>query len=154
MATKLKATHSGRFKKGENPHHPRIGSSIKVEPIREAADIKAIKQLLSNRARDLALFTNGVNIGLRASDLSRITVGQAKQACSGDGHITVKTKKTGKSQTVVLNGACCKAIKQLLTEQPDLVDKSPLFQTGAPSLSRNAMTARPSPPALRIMVSL
>lgn len=55
-----------------NPNHPKKGSTIKVDPIRKLKDIKAIKKLLANKPRDLALFTIGINTNLRASDLLRL----------------------------------------------------------------------------------
>ena len=55
-----------------NPNHPKKGSTIKVDPIKKLKDIKAIKKILANKPRDLALFTIGINTNLRASDLLRL----------------------------------------------------------------------------------
>jgi len=57
-----------------NPNHPKPGSSIKVDPIRNKRDIATIKKMLADRPRDPALFTLGINTNLRASDLLRIKV--------------------------------------------------------------------------------
>ena len=49
------------FVKGQNPHHPVQGSSIKVEPIRAKTAIAHIKNILADKPRDLCLFTLGIN---------------------------------------------------------------------------------------------
>lgn len=56
------------MQKGQNFNHPKKGSSIRVEPIKKAKDIKSIKRLLKDRPRDLCLFVTGINTNLRASD--------------------------------------------------------------------------------------
>ncbi len=66
------------MKKGENFNHPKKGSKISVEPIRELKDIRSIKKLLKDNLRDYALFTIGINTNLRASDLCQITVGMVR----------------------------------------------------------------------------
>ncbi len=50
-------------------NRPGKGARIKVEPIRSLVDIGRIKTLLQKRPRDLALFTLGINLPLRVSDL-------------------------------------------------------------------------------------
>jgi len=67
-----------------NPNHPKKGSQIKVAPIKKLKDFKAIKKILANKPRDLALFTIGINTNLRASDLLRLKVGQVKDLKAGD----------------------------------------------------------------------
>lgn len=49
------------FTKGENPHRPRKGDSIRVEPIRSKRHIANIKKILADKPRDLCLFTLGIN---------------------------------------------------------------------------------------------
>ena len=58
-----------------NSNHPQRGDIIRVEPVRELRDIKNIKKLLSDKPRDYCLFVTGINIGVRGSDLLKITVG-------------------------------------------------------------------------------
>jgi len=48
--------------------HAGVGMAT-VEPLRKRKHIVAIKRLLVERPRDFALFTIGINTGLRASDL-------------------------------------------------------------------------------------
>jgi integrase len=99
-----------------NPNHPKKGSTIKVDPIRKLKDIKAIKKLLANKPRDLALFTIGINTNLRASDLLRLKVGPVKDLKAGD-TFEIKEKKTGKVRRITLNKTCIKAIQNLLNSK-------------------------------------
>lgn len=92
-----------------NPNHPAAGSTIKVEPIRELKDIRAIKRLLADNPRDLALFTFGINTSLRASDLVRLTVGQLRNLNPMD-EIEIRERKTGNLRRISLNRACIEAI--------------------------------------------
>lgn len=80
------------MKKGENKNHPKKGSRIKVEPIRDAKDIRAIKKLLDGNPMYEALFTLGINTNLRASDLLRIMAGQVR-GLKGMDEIELKEKK-------------------------------------------------------------
>jgi integrase len=96
-----------------NFNHPKKGSQIKVEPIRVTKDIKNIKMLLSNKPRDLALFTLGINTNLRASDLLRLTVNQVRHLNEGEA-LEINEKKTGKPRRITLNKACIIAIQALL----------------------------------------
>lgn len=84
-----------------------------MEPIKKLKDIKAIKKLLANKPRDLALFTIGINTNLRASDLLRLKVSQVKDLKAGD-EIEIREKKTSKVRRINLNKACVKAIQSLL----------------------------------------
>ena len=127
------------MKPDQNLNHPKKGSSIRVEPIKSLKDIKAIKRLLKDNARDLCLFTVGVNTNLRASDLLRITSGQVRNLKPGD-ELLIKEKKTGKHRRINLNKAVITAIKDLLSSIP-YRDEDPLFlgQRGlltVPSINR------------------
>lgn len=113
------------MKKGENSNHPQAGEEIKVEPIKSEKDIKAIKRLLSDNPRDLALFTLGVNTNLRASDLLRITAGQVRNLKPMD-EIELKELKTGKRRRISLNKASVDAIQALLKSR-DYSDDEPIF---------------------------
>ena len=100
----------------KNPNHPKKGSQIKVDPIKEKRDIANIKRILSERPRDLALFTLGINTNLRASDLLSIKIGQVRGLKPGD-EITLKEKKTGKGRRITLNKAVISAVSGLLASQ-------------------------------------
>ncbi|MBF0509622.1 MAG: tyrosine-type recombinase/integrase, partial [Deltaproteobacteria bacterium] len=105
------------IKKGGNQNHPEAGSATKVEPIRRIEDIKAIKRLLADKPRDLALFTVGINTNLRASDLLQITVGQVRGLKPMD-EIELRERKTGKLRRISLNRACVEAINVWLAVRP------------------------------------
>jgi len=102
--------------KGENFNRPEVGSQIKVDPIRKRKDIDCIKKLISDNARDLTLFTIGINTNLRASDLLRIKIGQVRDLKPGD-EIELKEKKTGKLRRVTLNKSCIQANQRLLASR-------------------------------------
>ena len=127
------------MRKGENTNHPKKGSTIRVEPIRELKDIKAIKALLSDKPRDLCLFTLGINTNLRASDILRITAGQVRGLKPGD-EIEIKEKKTGKLRRITLNKAVIRSIQGLLSSK-EYVGDHPLFMSqrgvlSVPSVNR------------------
>jgi integrase len=105
------------MKKIKNANHPKKGSTIKVEPIRRLKDIETIKKLLSDRPRDLALLTIGINTNLRASDLLNLKVAQVRNLKPND-EIEIKEKKTGKGRRITFNKACIKAIRNLLASKP------------------------------------
>jgi integrase len=109
------------FSKGQNPNHPAIGSSIKVEPLRDKKAIARIKKILANRPRDLCLFTLGINTAYRANELLSIKVWQVKTLRVGD-VLDLKQRKTNKYRLVMLNGTAVGAIQNWLKVsglQPD-----------------------------------
>ena len=107
-------------------NHPKKGSKIKVEPIREMKDINNIKKLLADKPRDFCLFIVGINTNLRASDLLNLTAGQVRGLKPGD-DIEIKEKKTRKSRRLTLNKACINAINGLLASRA-YNDHDKLFQ--------------------------
>lgn len=109
-------------------NHPKKGDTIKVEPIRTLKDIKAIKRLLADKPRDLALFTLGINTNLRASDILKITVGMVRNLKPED-HFSIRESKTGKDKQVTVNKTVHDAIQDLLAIMPDATDQEPLFQS-------------------------
>ena len=114
------------MQKGQNFNRPAKGSTIKVEPIKDLKDIKAIKKLLADKPRDLCLFTLGINTNLRASDILNIKVGQVKGLKAGD-ELEIKEKKTGKLKRITLNKAVIASIQALL--QGSKVSKSRDYKT-------------------------
>ena len=116
------------MKKGENFNHPKKGSKISVEPIRELKDIRSIKKLLKDNPRDYALFTIGINTNLRASDLCQITFSMVRDLKAGD-ELMINEKKTGKERRINLNQDCVRAIKALIASlDTSLNDEDQLFQ--------------------------
>jgi integrase len=113
------------MKSGQNFNRPKKGSSIRVEPIKNLKDIKSIKRLLSDKPRDLCLFTLGINTNLRASDLLKIKIGQVKDLKPGD-ELTLNETKTGKHRRITLNKAVVASIQGLLNSR-EYNDEDPLF---------------------------
>lgn len=103
------------FKRGENPHHPAKGSSIRVDPIRDVRAIARIKKHLykDGKYRDLCLFTLGINTAWRANELLSITVGQVRSLKPGDS-IELKQSKTGKYRRTPINDNALRAIQSWL----------------------------------------
>jgi integrase len=111
---------------GGNVNHPPKGSKIKVDPIRDVKDIKAIRKMLNGNAMYQALFTLGINTNLRASDLLRIPAGQVRGVRPLD-EIEIRERKTGKIRRISLNKACVEAIQALLATGT-WSDDEPLFR--------------------------
>lgn len=108
--------------KGRNPNHPRKGSSIKVEPIRDLAAIAAIKIHLADKPRDLCLFTLGINTAFRANELLSITVDQVRHLNVGD-LLELKQSKTSKYRVTPLNRPAIESIQNWLAAYPDQTRK-------------------------------
>ena len=99
--------------KSRSKNHPKKGSSIKVEPIRDLKAIRTIKKLLADHPRNYCLFVLGINTAFRAGDLLSITAGQVRDLEIGN-HLEVREQKTDKLRRVTLNRAAVQAIQQLL----------------------------------------
>ncbi len=68
----------------QKKNHPKKGSRITVDPIRDQKDISTIRKLLADRPTDFAFFIIGINTGLRASDILGLRVGQFSDVRPGD----------------------------------------------------------------------
>ena len=99
--------------KGANPNHPKLGSAIKVEPIRSKGAIQRIKGLLGSSPRDLCLFTLGINTAYRANELLSLRVSQVMHLGVGD-VIDLKQSKTDRYRQVTLNATAVAVIQSLL----------------------------------------
>jgi len=121
-------------------NHPRKGDTIKVEPIRTIKDIKAIKRLLAEKPRDLAIFTLGINTNLRASDILKITVGMVRDLKPED-HFTMRELKTDKDRSITVNQTVYGAIQKLLETIPDADDQDLLFQSRKGKLRKTISSA-------------
>jgi integrase len=98
-----------------NKNHPKKGSRITVDPIRNIKDIKKIKRKLKSHPRDLLLFTLGVNNGLRISDLLNLRVGDVRELAPGE-TLNIREKKTGKSNVMMVNKETRKVLDSFLSE--------------------------------------
>ena len=127
------------MKKGGNLNHPKKGVKIKVRPIKQMKDIKAIKKLLADNPRDLCLFTLGINTNLRASDLLNLRVGLLRGLKPMD-ELELNEKKTKKPRRITLNKTCIKVIQTLLASKPfkddDYLFKSQRGVLIVPSVNR------------------
>lgn len=109
-----------------NANHPKLGSSIRVEPVKDVKGIKRIKKLLEEKPRDSCLFTLGINTAYRANELLSITVGQVDYLRPGD-ILKLKQAKTKKSRDTTLNNAAVAVIDEWLKHHPNPNGDAPLF---------------------------
>jgi integrase len=109
-------------------NHPQKGDSIKVDPIKSEKDVKLIKKHLSDKPRDLCIFTLGINTNLRASDILKIKVGEVKDVKVGD-QFKIREKKTGKDRNITMNKTVYDAVQTLLATIPDADDSDFLFRS-------------------------
>ncbi len=128
------------FPKGQNPHHPAAGSTIKVEPIRDKKAISRIKKILGDRPRDLCLFTLGINTAYRANELLSLKVGQVQSLRAGD-VLDLKQRKTHKYRPVTLNATAVAAIQAWLASG-DLQPEDYLFTGQRGCLTVEMMSTR------------
>ncbi len=100
----------------KNLNHPKKGSIIRVEPIKNLKDVKLIKKLLEDKPLYYALFVVGINTNLRASDLLALTVDQVRNLKPMDS-ILLREKKTGKVRHVHINKSAVEAFRRLLASR-------------------------------------
>jgi integrase len=119
---------SGPIDLSKNPNHPKKGSAIKVEPIRDKKAIQRIKKQLRDSPRDLCLFVLGINTAYRANELLSIKVGDVRDLQPGD-VLTCKQSKTKKYRGVVLNQVAQESIQTWLASEAGrkLTDDDYLF---------------------------
>jgi integrase len=111
----------------ENKNHPVKGSRITVDPIQSLDSIKTIKEMLSNKPRDLLLFTMGINNGLRVGDLLKLKVKDVKTR-KPDKYFTITEGKTNKKNIVMINKTVFKVLVDYL-DKANLDDDDYLFQS-------------------------
>lgn len=109
-----------------NLNHPKKGSSIKVEPIRDLKAIKRIRKLHAENKRDMCLFTFGINTAYRAGEILSLTVDQVDYLKTGD-RLEIKQPKSGKYRPATINQIVIDAIDAWLKEHPDPRPGIPLF---------------------------
>jgi integrase len=68
-----------------------------VQPIRDANKIQEMKEVLNTR--DAFMFTLGINVGIRISDLLQLRVGDIR----GKSHLNIDEKKTKKNKRFLIN---------------------------------------------------
>lgn len=82
-----------------------------VQAIKDRKHINRIRRVL--HGRNLLLFTLGINVGLRISDLLELKVGQLR----GKNHVVVFEGKTKKRRVFALNDAAREAIDALIPSE-------------------------------------
>lgn len=87
-----------------------------VEPIRDDKKIEDMKVYLKGQdLRNYALFTVGINVALRISDLLKLTWNDVlNESSKGFKSIKLKEGKTGKNRDIKLNKTAQKAFRELL----------------------------------------
>lgn len=90
----------------------------KVEPIRNTADIQAMKEVLTGRNR--LMFIMGVSFGLRITDLLSLRIGDLR----GKDSFVIGEEKTKKKRTITLNGTVKEEIAKLDGADSEYVFKS------------------------------
>jgi integrase len=101
------------YQKGENPYHPKEGSTLKVLPIRDKKGIGRIKKLLADKPRDRCLFVLGINTAYRANELLSIKVGQVRYLEAGN-VLDLKQSKVSKYRMVTLNNSAIASVREWL----------------------------------------
>lgn len=109
-----------------NPNHPKKGSTIKVEPIRDEQAIARIKRNLKPTPRDCLLFTLGVNSGYRMNELLSLKVRHVEYGVPGH-IIDLKQSKQDRYRAVMINEVVFPAIARWLSVHPDPRPSAPLF---------------------------
>jgi len=107
-----------------------------VEPIKNPKDIQKIKQYLQGKAlkRDYALFVLGINIGLRASDLLKLTIGDVaekeRNKFKVKKSVEISEKKTGRRREFQINQSAKEAIELFLNnDRREASEEEYLFQS-------------------------
>jgi integrase len=112
----------------KNPNHPKKGSSIKSEPIRDLDAIERIKDNLSGRPRDLLLFTMGINTALRLNELLGLEVRDVMYGVPGQ-ILELKLSKQNRYRSVMINYPVYRAIAGWLDVHPDPQPSAPVFRS-------------------------
>lgn len=102
-----------------------------VQPIRSKAQIEAMKRVLkggSGGLRDYALFTTGINSGLRISDLLALRVGDIRDDKGKlRERVSLRESKTGKTKDFPLGLTARRALSEYLATRVDATTDEPLF---------------------------
>lgn len=122
--------------RSKNPNHPKKGSSIKADPIRDPVAIARIKAMLRYNLRDHLLFVMGVNTAYRINELLSLQVRHVLRGVPGH-IIDLKQSKQNRYRAVMVNEEVCEAVALWLNLHPDPKPDAPLFWS---SKTRQALT--------------
>ena len=97
---------------GGNLNHPKLGVILDTEPVREKADIEAIKDYLLHKQalREYLLLVLGINSALRVKDLLAIKWGDLLALNEFNRELVRRESKTGKVRRIVANDAILEAV--------------------------------------------
>lgn len=105
---------------------PHKGRVTVVDPIRRKKDVAVIKEKLKSNPRDSALFTVGINTGLRAGDLLSLRFGDIlTPEGTVKAKLTLKEKKTQKNRVIALGPKARAALTALCPSDTDDIDLDP-----------------------------
>jgi len=111
----------------KNPNHPKKGSSIKVQPIRDVKAIKRIKAILkADSPRNYCLFVLGINTAYRINELLSIKLFQVSSLSTGD-VLDLKQSKNSRYRATTLNRAAYEALHLWLSVYDRPFANAPLF---------------------------
>lgn len=137
------------MQKNQNFNHPKAGSSIIVDPIRDLEDIARIRTNLASKPRDLALFTIGINTNLRIGDLLRLTVGKVECLQPGD-TFNIRQQKRRKHGLRTVNQAVYVALQSWLEVHPAVL-AGPGYEKAALFCGKDRYTSIKVPYASRLI---
>lgn len=102
-----------------------------VEPIKNITDIAKIKRYLLGKEnkRDYMLFVMGINVGLRATDLLKIKIGDVLEEGKITDSVKMVEKKTNKLREFVINDSAKEAIKLYLSTIKNYKEEDFLFKS-------------------------
>ena len=80
------------------------------EPLRKLEQVRAIRNILAEKPRDLLLFTLGTSNALRVWDLLKLTVGEVRKVKAGDS-ISIAESKSGRKTVLVMNRRSHEALR-------------------------------------------
>lgn len=99
-----------------------------VQPIRDERKVNAMKKILKAESlRDYALFTLGINTGLRISDLLSLTFGHIERNGKVKDRIYIREEKTDKENYFSVGPSAKKALQEYIDSVPIRDYSDPVF---------------------------
>jgi len=105
---------------------------VEVEALKSKKDIEKMKKAF-NSERDLLLFTLGINVGLRISDLLQLQIKDVLQD-----EVKITEQKTNKTRKFIINRAARKAINDFIGSEYNPNDYLFKSRKGSSPISRVA----------------
>jgi len=128
----------------QNKNHPKPGSILGTEPVREKADIEEIKAYLLHKQalREYLLLVLGINSALRVKDLLAIRWQDLLALNEFNRELVRRESKTGKVRRIVVNDAVLEAIAKYLGSVSKEVDSSAFVFMGKRGRITNSTVTR------------